>query len=149
MTVRFTGVERFDADMKKFAKKVNISFDQLVRNLAFRAFDGVTLRTPVDTGWARANWKIRRGQPDTSLEPKEGFEGGGAGEPKAIAANAKNKNLAPKSGSDDPVWVTNSVPYIGALEDGHSKQMDKGFMVKRTFEDLVAQFRAEVKEAFK
>lgn len=85
------------------------------------------LGTPVDTGWARANWLPSVGQPkemDSDVRDPT---------PAQVAARAKvsqqglNDVLAWKL-EDGPIFATNSVPYIGALNAGHSTQSPRGFV---------------------
>jgi len=99
------------------------------RKIAFDLFRGVVLKTPVDTGRARASWKVGIGEIDTSVA--------GLG-PQQDAAGVTAEGEEVIGTMDKPVhtWITNSLPYIGALEDGHSKQAPNG---------MVALTAAEVK----
>lgn len=74
--------------------------------------------TPIDTGFARANWDAEIGGPPT---------GGSAGSPGASLARMESKALALQVGE---TWVaSNSAPYIGRLEfDGWSQQAPDGFV---------------------
>src|SRR5436190_4978475 len=85
--------------------------------------------TPIDTGWASANWVPSITEPfvdrvvETVRDPT----------PAQIAARAKlaseglNELLSwrPEDGS---IFSTNSVPYIQPLNDGHSGQSPRGFV---------------------
>ena len=70
--------------------------------------------TPVDTGWARANWIPNVGGP---------ARGTGASRQAAGLAEAVAFKLA-----DGAVHVTNNVPYIRKLNHGHSKQAPSNFV---------------------
>lgn len=83
--------------------------------------------TPVDTGWARANWIPRIRDPVTApvgARPPSGqtFVDTGAQEAgKAEVATGYRIDLG-------PIYVSNAVPYIGELNDGSSKQAPAGFV---------------------
>jgi hypothetical protein len=83
--------------------------------------------TPVDTGWARANWMPSVGEP-VLLEShiKDPTPGDVMSREQAHAAGL-NAVLGWQHG-DGPIFVTNNVPYIGALNNGHSGQAPPGFV---------------------
>lgn len=71
--------------------------------------------TPVDTGHARRNWVPSVGQPHESEESSD-------------AAHAAGVVAVLGYVLGDPLWVANNVPYINALNYGHSKQRPAGFV---------------------
>jgi hypothetical protein len=71
--------------------------------------------TPVDTGWARANWIPSIGSPATSA----------VGTPQAVSTSEQTAGQAAvlQFVLDQAVmYVSNHVPYITVLNYGHSKQ---------------------------
>ncbi len=146
MSIRFTNFPQFERQIKKFAKHMRINANVFVRKIAFDVFAGVTKRTPVDTGWARSNWQIAIGNPSTNIleKPPENSNG----EAYAKSVNAKQlRNLTPSSIEAFPViWITNNLPYIIPLEYGHSKQMDKGYMVQRTLSHINSEIIKQLGE---
>lgn len=79
--------------------------------------------TPVDTGWARANWIPNIGRP-SRLEPVGSRESvSNAAQKIGIAAVATGFVL-----EDREIHVSNNVPYIGALNNGSSAQAPSGFV---------------------
>lgn len=137
MSVRFTNLRAFERDLKRFSKATRIAPETVAKRLQFEVFDGVVKRTPVDTGWARSNWQMARGaRPEDNPVPKP------AADTVLAAPLAKNPVMGPR-----PVyWVVNNVPYIVPLENGHSKQMGKGYMVRRTLTAVQANVRRLLKE---
>lgn len=133
MTIRFTGTKEFERDLKKFARTTRIAADQVARNLTFDIFDGVVERNPVDTGWSRANWLV-----GTNVRPE------GVPVPKPAENNVlpppKFPGVLPNPNSA-VYWVVNNIPYIIPLEEGRSKQIGKGFMVRRTLVATQARLR--------
>lgn len=81
--------------------------------------------TPVDWNWARANWAIAIGteapKNDPGLRKRVPLkqDNKAALEAMKALANAKPFQI---------LWVYNNVPYIEALEDGHSKQAPVGMV---------------------
>lgn len=91
------------------------------RKIALDLFTGVVKKTPVDTGRARASWKVGTGSIDGTVAPK------GSGPPEsAIVAEGEAKIAAIRK----PVltFITNSLPYASALENGHSRQAPAGIV---------------------
>lgn len=112
--------------LDQIIKKITLD---IVANLVRAAAEG---GTPVDTGWARANWVPSIGKPAS----------GTAGT--RASAEAGNINLGSQQGgvaavatsyktSKGAVHITNNVPYINNLNDGSSKQAPKGFVQAAIF----------------
>jgi hypothetical protein len=83
--------------------------------------------TPVDTGWARANWVPAIGNPVTDVDgepPKKGTKTKAGGKAqRGLARVASSYRLR-----QGPVFISNNVPYIGRLNDGSSVQAPRGFV---------------------
>jgi len=113
----------FDRDIKKFAKQSGLEVDKVVQKVVLQAWNGVTKKTPVDTGRARANWNLSEGNMDTSVNKHA----------------TTIKPFSKTSGKKD-VYISNSLPYINLLEKGSSKQAPKG-MVELTMNEIRSQFK--------
>lgn len=77
--------------------------------------------TPIDTGWARANWAANIGEALTGVvgeRPKNG----------KAAGPSKNPSLLQYKLGQGPIYITNNVPYIQQLNAGWSKQAPAGFI---------------------
>lgn len=92
------------------------------QEVALLAHEGVVTRTPVDTGAARASWVVSVGAPSDAV-PGIG-QGSGAGPVLAMRR-------------PDLVYIQSNIEYIGALENGHSKQAPRG-MVAVTVAEIEA-----------
>lgn len=94
------------------------------------------LGTPIDTGWASANWQPSVGEPASVAQVKDPT-------PAQVAARDQqaqqglNELLAWRN-TDGPIFSTNNVAYIGALNKGHSAQSPSGF-VQAAIEKAVRQ----------
>jgi hypothetical protein len=86
----------------------------------------LSANTPVDLGWARANWVPSIGAPYEGGDDKKVVEAMVAG---AQAAKADGEaNLLGYKIEDGVIYFTNNVPYINALNAGHSRQSPPGFV---------------------
>ncbi len=99
---------------------VEQSVKQVTRDVTLHLF----ARTPLDTGWARSNWIPKIGSPFEDA-PGSRVEIGPAvaAQKKGLAQVAVKYKL--RNGS---VYISNNVPYIQPLNDGHSKQAPAGFV---------------------
>lgn len=111
----------FTSQLKRFADKAKKRPQQAQRAIFTELSRRIVMRTPVDTGRARANWQPSIDAPVAiSLES---FDKSGANALANAAATAVNV------GPDQALYLTNNLPYIGRLEHGWSKQSPQG-MVK-------------------
>ena len=90
--------------------------------------------TPVDTGWARANWVPAIGAPVIKdLTGAERNVAAANGEQAAGQAKVLGYRL-----DRGRVFISNNVPYIMRLNDGHSRQAPAGF-VQRSIRKAVTK----------
>jgi hypothetical protein len=102
--------------------------------------------TPVDTGWARANWVPSIGEPfegnSESITPTSADVSSANSEQQSGIASLLSYRI-----DDGEIFVSNNVPYILSLNDGSSAQAPPMF-VERAIEvqfnelllDLDSQF---------
>lgn len=133
----------FSADLSRFCKKYDADMRLVIRKITFEAFKRIILRTPVDTGRARANWAVAEGQPVTfQIE----------GEDKSGTATLRTAQDGVQSWlCQGAIFMTNNLPYIGVLEYGKddgtpgSSQAPQG-MVRVTMEEMVNWIQANAKK---
>jgi len=93
-----------------------------VKIIALDINEGLIDKTPVDTGWARANWILNIGTPfEGPIGTRDSFNTGQ--QEVGMAAVASQYQL-----SDGPVFISNNVPYIESLNAGKSDQAPAGFI---------------------
>ncbi len=129
--------------IKKFAKQSGLEVDKVVRKIALIAYDGITKKTPVDTGRARGNWNFSVGNADTTVS-SEGFgksTGKHVNSPTPPSSPKAPKITLKKGDGLEDIYITNNLPYIKRLEDGHSKIKAPKGMVKVTLAEINNQFR--------
>lgn len=128
----------FADSVARFTKKAEAKVEMAVRKIAIDVFSEVILMTPVDTGRARGNWQCKIGAiPNGTLELDDA-----AGTATISAIQAEALNL--KAGQ--PIFLINNLPYIEALEHGHSSQAPSG-MVRLTvqrWKPIVAKVAQEI-----
>lgn len=126
------------ADLAEFTRGEVIA---LALNVNANLRSNPPLGTPIDTGWASANWLPSVGEPKiVNGEPADSSEGPTPGEVASraqMAAEGENDVLSWRL-EDGPIFSTNNVPYITALNDGHSPQSPRGF-VQTAIEKAVRQ----------
>lgn len=102
------------------------------KKVAFQLLDGIINMTPVQTGRARGNWQVALGTPNVSMDwEKKDRSGGGT-----IAAGSVVISSLQDYGT---IYLTNNLPYILPLENGHSRQAPAG-MVQVSLDRVAAQF---------
>lgn len=119
------GIKGFKRSLKAFADSIGVGVETAVRKISMQTFSGIVLKTPVDTGRARASWVIGINRPLNSPDFPEGRKMSAA-EAQSIA----NRQLATlgRLKPYDTVFISNNLPYIEYLEDGSSEQAPSGMV---------------------
>lgn len=143
----------FTADLTRFCKKYDADMKLVIRKISFEAFKRVVLRTPVDTGRARANWALTAARP-TTYQIESGDKSGAA----TLRQIQDGTMIWECQGS---LFLSNNLPYIGVLEfggypnppkngtkssGGFSKQAPTG-MVRVTVAEMKAWIEGNAKKA--
>ena len=130
-------VKSLEGAIDKVMRKLTMD---VVANLVTSADTGYG--TPVDTGWARANWVPNIGSSITST----------TGTPKGVSSSGQQAGVAKIATSykysQGPIFISNNVPYIVFLNEGSSAQAPRGFIQnaisKAVNVDLVAGFKGKL-----
>lgn len=136
--------ERFDLQIDRFVAGVEAKAQQVFRLLALNIFQQVVLRTPVDTGRARANWNCAIGSAPMAPDPSVpvGASQGASGTPNPENVGPATEHALAKINETiaglslgQIVWLTNALPYILRLEyEAWSAQAPAG-MVRITINE--------------
>ena len=107
-------------DIEKFTEK-------LIQRITLSVNGELIKTTPVDTGWARANWIPEIGHAYSGTAgSRESAESGSVDSAPQQAGTAK---IATTYKLDfGKIFITNNVPYIVDLNDGSSAQAPTGFV---------------------
>lgn len=113
---------------------------RLVQRIALNLDANLRESTPVDTGWARANWILNISTPfPTTAGSRAAAEQGSidhSPHDAGVLKVAAGYTLGP------PIYETNNVPYIGRLNNGSSQKAPAAFIqaaIVRAVEQTVAR----------
>lgn len=112
----------FSLSLHKWIEQVKEDGDKILRDFLWEMFHMIVLRTPVDTGFARACWYANIGAIIGGPSPTKGTDGkyvvaSVIGQTQVMTAQAIS---AAKMG--EKIYFMNHCAYIVPLEYGHSKQ---------------------------
>lgn len=144
-------------DLYGFANRMTMRAEQLAdsverihRQVARLALFNVAEETPVDVGWARSNWALRNGSPFTMVRwayaprvPLVVSANGRMYYPRGIGTplgrgESGNFNAVITQGEaaltrhtpGQPIYISNSLPYVPLLDQGNSRQTSAGFVAR-------------------
>lgn len=140
------GVKETKLELRALSEALDINMTTMIQKTIFDVLDGITSKNPVLTGRSRASWNVTLGKVDPSNLPASGFSVDGGisiGEISSIL-NSRKAGLEIKPYAK--YFITNSVEYIEALENGHSKRAPNG-MVAITVSEFTKVVRAALKVA--
>jgi len=125
MTITMS-VKQFDVRVRRLQRQTIDRLWVALRKFTLDLMAEIMARTPVDTGRARASWlpyiRAQGGQAGVGGTPRGSPLRKKEGSYKLVSPRAKS------SRGEMSVRVWSSVPYIVALEYGHSKQAPKGMV---------------------
>lgn len=113
------------ANAAEIGRELELFVERLMTKITLDIVANLIQTTPVDTGWARANWIPGLGLSDVppAPQPKDRLAGSAEGAQSAAMASVLTGYAFPGI-----IQVGNGVPYIGRLNDGHSQQAPNGFV---------------------
>lgn len=126
----------FSDDIRRFVHKAAKAQDQIVRTATLELFSGVIRSTPVDTGRARGNWQTSVGAPASGEVDRL--------DPTGAEAIAEVQQKTP-AGAGQVTYLSNNLPYIEALERGHSQQAPAG-MVRINMDRVSKMVEAAIRQ---
>jgi len=123
-------LERFGRNMKRRGRNVPREVNKVKRTAALAVDQALVLATPVDTGTARSNWQVSLDAPnDDTIEAYAQLIGGDQSEVvNAQEAMEQGKISIGKAKPGQEIHITNNLPYITALNEGHSAQAPAAFV---------------------
>lgn len=121
--------------MSAIADKVVDEAEKAVRKVGFVVHQSVTLRTPVDTGYARSNWLVTNGAPSPNVIVPTSLGAGGSTAAQITQESLQaGKAAIERHAQGQDLYITNNVEYIKPLEEGSSAQAPQG-MAKQAVVD--------------
>lgn len=128
----------FSADLDRIIKKTKVSADTVTRKVAIDLFTSVIKKTPFDIGRARGNWQASIGSYNTGYDLNKSDKSGASATSEAVSVA-----IRAKAGS--VIYMVNSLPYIKALEYGHSSKQAPNGMVRLTITEYERYIRDAVR----
>lgn len=108
-------------DLTKYANGAKLKIKKVLVNYAFALYSSIVKKTPAVTGRARANWNVSVGKVDASTTE----------ETKKTGLKHKISEINPNG--DEPIYISNNLPYITTLEyGGYPSPVKKGTYNKKT-----------------
>ena len=112
-------MSKWSLDLSAYARKRKVEIQEVRKTYAYALYSSIVKKTPVDTGRARANWNIAVGEQDTSTTEK-------------TRKSPKPQSVMPEVEGDEPIFISNNLPYIETLEyGGYPKDVKKGTYNKK------------------
>lgn len=111
---------------KKVEKELTKVIEKISRVITLNILTNLTFSTPVDTGFARANWTPNVGGPGRSSRTSNPTASDvSAAEARKSAGKGKVERYVLRQGN---LFITNNAPYIVELNSGSSAQAPRGFV---------------------
>lgn len=139
MSLEVENLFQFEADLEKFAEDIDAEIQTVIRKVVIALHDKIVERTPVDTGRARASWGIEEDTPGSFEQDEDYFNPSGADSDAKLAQAEVRRDFDPYT----IFWIFNNLPYILALEYGHSTQAPTG-MVRIALAEVEAEILARL-----
>lgn len=128
----YGSMEEFGQALSNLGERVGNNAQQVFKKAVFMFLQQVAMRTPVDTGRARAGWQLTADNTSDYVPPPGDYSD------YDISAIPNVPNAV------SFYCISNNVEYILALEDGHSKQAPAG-MIALTMAEFADYFNAAAK----
>ncbi|MFG1420000.1 HK97 gp10 family phage protein [Xanthobacter sp. V0B-10] len=132
-------LDDFAKRIDRVAVRVEGNVERAVKDCAGAVARSVISNKPADTGRARSNWTADMDQALAKVLPAHipGEKGSTADANAEIAINQAIEAIDRFDiDANRSVHISNSLPYIGALNDGHSTQAPAGFVRIAVMEGL-------------
>lgn len=112
-------LRQFAKRMRDLGGKVSERANLGKQRVAIQIDQLLVMATPVDTGRARSNWMIAMNAPaNGTIDADRGSAG----------TIAQNEAAIRRSTPTQEIHITNNLPYIVPLNQGHSAQAPAGFV---------------------
>ena len=115
-----------DPQVAQILRELEQLAERTIKKITLDVTANLIESTPVDTGWARANWipSVTKSVSETD-GTREQAEAGSISTGKQLSGQAEVVGYRLARGQ---VFVTNNVPYILRLNDGSSSKAPAGFV---------------------
>lgn len=143
------GLDDFAMRIDRIAVQVEGNIERATKDCACAVARSVISNTPVDIGRARSNWTAQMDAAFAGLFPaRVPGEKGSTGEVNAVAAIEVAEQVIETFDIEKnaEIHISNSLPYIRALNDGHSRQAPADFVRLAVLDGLATVRGAKIVE---
>lgn len=138
-----------DGSVRRYIEAKKKQIPRLIRMFGVEFYRQVTISTPVDTGRARYGWNCSIGSPDFSIPAAApnnwiGESAGGQAFYKIDTERAANTFTSGNVTEFSTIYISNAVPYVEILNEGHSRQAPARF-VELAFANTVEKMKVYLK----
>lgn len=130
--------ESATAKLNRITRNLTKGVERTVARVATEIGDRLVPATPVDTGFARGNWRPSLNAPATT--PVTFNDPTGEATTGRIAITARRYKVG------DTIFIRNNAPYITRLNEGSSPQAEAGFVqnaIRDGFNAAISALAAE------
>jgi len=122
-------LKTFSARITRRGQAVERNATAYVKKAAGLIIEDVVTNTPIDKGTAKSNWQAAVNERAQGIIPAYvPGEHGSTAESNNNITISKAKEAIAKYRHGGTIHLTNNLPYIGILNDGHSDQAPAGFI---------------------
>ena len=108
---------------------IHAAASDTAKKIAETVVSDLAFKTPVDTSEALSNWVVTLDKPNVgTIDPHYPGEFGSTQVASAQQTINEARNILKQKKPGQPIYITNNVPYIRRLNDGHSGQAPAGFV---------------------
>jgi hypothetical protein len=138
-------LDAFARRMRERGRNIEVAGNRLVQEVALVVDRELVMGTPVDTGRARSNWQVSVAAPtrDQIAAYRPGL-GGSSGPANTQAAMDQAAQAIKARQPEQDVFISNNLPYIKRLNEGHSAQAPAGFVERAIKRGLEVVRRARI-----
>lgn len=116
-------------DLRIISEGIDVAIENVVKAVTLGITDELIETTPVDVGWARANWVPSIGAPAPGSPIARSTQEREAAAPGAQASQAAGiASVAGYKLNRGAVFISNNVPYLKELNEGSSQQAPANFI---------------------
>lgn len=124
----------FRLDLNKVRSELKDKVIVIQKKISMDLLTNIVIMTPVDTGRAKGNWFVSLVAPRLDFDWAKTDAGG-------ASVISEGQAMVSKLQDYGAIYLTNNLPYIVALEKGHSKQAPPGAMVRLSLDRVAAGLR--------
>lgn len=148
-----SGGKSFSTEIGEWVEATGLKIETAIKKIVIDIFSKVILRTPVDTGRARANWVVGLNGPNQMLASSTEVDKGRVDPTGMARSKAKTRMIQWVRGANvettKSYFLTNNVVYAIRLEYGWSRKQAPSGMVRvtlREYRKIVQRITEEVKK---